>query len=87
MAEKTISSSELLKRAQRGAIIKIEQRPIVIEQFSDLIAQLKNLIAAQEKHTAADLARSQTQLEIMVTLQTMIKQQGGMNRSPPLDDD
>ena len=87
MAEKTISSSELLKRAQRGAILKIKQRPIVIEQFSDLIAQLKNLIAAQEKHTAADLARSQTQLEIMATLQTMIKQQGGMNRSPPLDDD
>jgi len=83
--DKTITAQRLLEMVQGGASVKLDQRPMVIEQFGALIEQLKNMIAATEKRASADLARSQTQLEIMSTLQTLIKQQGGGNHSPPVD--
>lgn len=85
MAEKTISSAGLLELAKGGARIKTEQQPMVIEQFGELIEAFKNMIAAQELRATADLKRSQTQLEVLAVLQSQIKQQGGVNRSPPLD--
>ncbi len=85
MAEKTISTGELLRMIEDGAIVRAEQKNMVIEQFDELIKKLQGLIEAQQARATADLARSQTQLEIMGSLQTMIKQQGGRNSSAPVD--
>ncbi len=85
MVEKTISRRELQERINRGAIVEYEKRPMIIEQFGDLIETLKTMIAAQEARAVADLSRSQTQLEVIASLQTLIKKDAGVAKTPPLD--
>ena len=76
---------QLHELEQSGALVEFEKRPMVIEQFSELIEQFKNMIKALEARATADLKRSQAQLEVLAVLQSQIKQQGGRNSSPPLD--
>lgn len=85
MAEKTISRMQLHELEKDGALVEIAKRPMVIEQFGELIDAFKNMIAGLEARATADLKRSQTQLEVLAILQSQIKQQTGVNRSPPLN--
>lgn len=85
MVDKTISVDELLALAKDGARIETERRPMVIDQLGELIDRLDAIAKANEERAAADLARSQTQLEVLATLQALIRRQAGVNRSPPPD--
>ena len=85
MFDKTVSVDELLRLVQDGATVKTERHPMVIDQFNLLIAKLDEIAKANEARAAADLARSQTQLEVLATLQQLVRRQTGVNRSPPLD--
>jgi len=81
--EKLISQARLLDLARGGAQIKTEDQPSVIAQFDELVASIKDLIAATNERARADLARSQTQLEILATLQSLIRQ--NVTKSQPTD--
>lgn len=85
MVDKTISFDELLALAKDGARIETERRPMVIEQLGELIARLDAIAKSNEERAAADLARSKTQLEVLATLQAMIRNQAGVKISPPVD--
>ena len=85
MVEKTINMAQLHELQKSGALVEIEKHPTVIEGFGDLIECLKGLAAAQEAQATADLKRSQTQLEVLASLQALIKKDTGVNRSPPVD--
>ncbi len=84
MAERTISVSELLELASDGARIKTEDRPQIIQQFDELVKKLEGLIQASNVRAAAEVSRNKTQLEILATLQSMIRQQG-VTKSQPVD--
>lgn len=85
MVDKTISVEELLALAKDGARIETDRRPMVIEQLGELIDRLDAIAKSNEERAAADLARSQTQLEVLATLQGLIRRQTGVKISPPLD--
>lgn len=86
MAEttRTISVDELLTLARDGAQIRTEHRPTIIAQFDELVAALKALIDSNTARAEAELARNQTQLEVLATMQATIRQQNVI-RSQPLD--
>jgi len=73
VAEKTISLRELDELEEDGAEVEYEREITKIEQFDQLVDKLDRLIAAQEERARADLARSQTQLEVLATLQALIR--------------
>jgi len=77
--------SDLLELVKGGASIKIDRPATSIAQFDELVEGFKQLIKDSTNRTAAELARSQSQLEVLATLQTLIKTNAGVNRSPPLD--
>lgn len=85
MAEKTMDFDELRELSEDGFEIEFDKKTMVIDQFGDLIEKLEQMVAANEERTRADLARSQTQLEVLATLQSLIKQQGGVPKAPPID--
>ena len=91
---KTISMSELLKMAASGASIKTEERPQIIAhiekaepkdtvttiaKFDELLTKLDGLLKAGEARAEADLAGTRVQLEVIATLQKLIKS----NNTPP----
>lgn len=84
MAHKEISAAELLELAKDGATIRTEDRPTIIAQFDELVSKLEGLIEASNARAAADLARSKTQLEILGTLQSLIRS-GNVTKSPAVD--
>lgn len=85
MAEKSISLSELKKLRDDGAEIEFEPEVTKIEQFSDLIDQLKLMVANESERIRADIARNQTNLEILATLQALVRKQGQAPSQPAVD--
>ncbi len=85
MADKTVTLQELAELRDSGAEFEFDRRPLEIGRIGELIEKIEELVKAQEARTRADLDRSQANLEVLATLQTMIRKQGGVNRSPPLD--
>jgi hypothetical protein len=84
--DKTISLRRLQKLKESGALVEIEKRPLQLEQFGELIESLGRMIETQELRAEADLSRSQTQLEVLATLQSLIKKQPSGNSSHlPMD--
>lgn len=77
MVDKTVTRRQLQEMQKDGALIEFEKRPMVVEQFGELIETLKTMIDAQNMRAKADLARSQTQLEVLATLQGLIKKDAG----------
>ena len=84
MAENTMSMDELRELSEDGFEVEFQKKTMVIEHFDHLIDCLKQVIAGNEERTRADLARSQTQLEVLATLQTLAKQKpdGGAKGTP-----
>jgi len=58
-----------------------EPHVTVIQGFCDLLSKLDTLIQGHEERIRADLARNQTQLEILATLQATIRAQ--VNQGKP----
>jgi len=73
---KTISKQEL---AELGDSVKVKHDPESreIARFGELIDKLGQMIEHNAQSTAADLARSQVQLEVLSSLQKMIREKKG----------
>lgn len=85
MAEKTISPDDLRELIETGAIIKKDYRPMVIEQFGELIDQMKRILDGKEERDRVDLARHQTNLEILATLQALVKKPINNGAAPAVE--
>lgn len=85
MADKPISRDELNRRAAKGADIKIQPKPTEIAEFSELVESLKSMVANESERIRADIARNQTNLEILATLQSLIRKQGSAPAPQPVD--
>ena len=71
--------------ADSGAKVRRIVPPTTIEQFDDLVEALRAMVEASDARISADLARSQTMLEVLATLQAQVRSQKGVNRSPQID--
>lgn len=76
MAEKTVSLSDLKKLESEGSTFDFEKEVLEIEQFGELVESLKTMVANEAERIRADISRNQTNLEILATLQAMIRKQG-----------
>jgi hypothetical protein len=84
VAEKTVSSAQLKRLAKEGAEIKFAPKAMEIEQFGELIEALKTMTANEAERIRADVARNQTNLEVIAALQALIKKPAaGVNVPPP----
>ena len=72
---KTITSQEL---AELGTSVEVKRDPEVreIARLGELIDKLSQMIDQGADRTRADLERSQVQLEVLSSLQKMIRQNG-----------
>lgn len=84
MADNPITLEELENLRRDGAEVSIDPRKMTIDQFADLVSEIRELVKSQNERTRADLARNQTSLEIIASLQALIKQQSG-NKMPEMD--
>ena len=73
MGKRKISQAELLELVGEGATIHRQDRPATIERFDDLIVALEKIAAGNETLAKADLARSQAQLEVLATIQGLVR--------------
>ncbi len=88
MAEHTdnMNLADMLELMKGGAKIEIARPAQIIAQFDELVSHIKQLIAGNEARAVADKMQAQSQLEVLATLQALIKKQpSGVNRSSPLD--
>jgi len=68
---KRVSDLQLAELKEMGEVVMDPERREVA-QLGELIDQLRLMVTALAERTAADLARSQVQLEILATLQKSI---------------
>ncbi len=85
MPEKTVTLAELRKMTEEGAEVEIERRPAQIVQFDELVDALKEIVANEAERVRADIARNQTNLEILATLQGMVRKQAQAPQAKPTD--
>lgn len=69
--DKVIEIDEL----EDGDRVEFDPHITVVKGFTDLVTKLDYIIQGHEERVRADLARNQTQLEILGTLQALIKKQ------------
>ena len=79
MAEKSISLVEAQRLRDDGAEFEFEKEITSIERFDELIDTLRLIAANEQERIRADLARNQTNLEIMGSLQTLVQSLKGSN--------
>ena len=87
MADKPTQSlalSDFVELIKGGADIKIERPEQRIYQFDELVRLLKELISMNIQRVEADKVRSQSQLEVLATLQALIRQQN-VTKSHPVN--
>ena len=87
MAEKTMSMAELLALQKEGATLKFPPKPVELQRLGELIDALNQMVSNEEERIRADLARNQTNLEILATLQALIRKQGEGKGAPAIDID
>lgn len=85
MAEKTISLNELEKLKSEGAEVEIETEVMQIDRFDELLATLKSMAENEAERIRADIARNQTNLEILATLQSLVRKAGDGPKATPVD--
>lgn len=73
---KKLSDAEITELKSLGSV-KMDPKVHNVARFDELINKLTQLVDSQSQRTQADLARSQSQLEVLATLQKMIRQQNG----------
>jgi len=71
-----MSLGQIRRLQKKGASVEFPAKPMQVEQLGDLIDVLKTMAANEEERIRADIARNQTNLEILATLQAMIRKQG-----------
>lgn len=85
MAEKTISLNELQRLKSEGAEVEFETEVMQIDRFDELLATLKSMADNEAERIRADIARNQTNLEILATLQSLVRKAGDGPKSTPVD--
>ena len=85
MAEKPITLEQLQRDQEDGAEYEFDTEVTEIRGFSDLIDNMKRMVANEAERIRADIARNQTNLEILATLQSMIRKQGQGPAAQPAD--
>ena len=85
MAEKTITLKELDERRRQGVEYQFDPDILTIERFDDLIKALEAMVSNEAERIRADIARNQTNLEILATLQAVIRKQGQGPAVQPVD--
>jgi hypothetical protein len=85
MAKRKVSDSEYLEMIEGGDLIETEAQPLTIERFNELLDKLDALVQASHSRAQADLARSQSQLEVLATLQALIRQQNAAPKGATMD--
>jgi len=83
--EKPITIAELNRAKSQGAEFDFDPDVLTIERFGDLIDALNTMAANESERIRADIARNQTNLEIMGALQNMIKKAGSGPAPVPMD--
>jgi hypothetical protein len=66
---------------EEGDEVEFDPQITIVKGFTDLVAKLDALIQGHEERVRADLARNQTQLEVLATLQATIRKQ--VNQGKP----
>jgi hypothetical protein len=69
---------------EEGDEVEFDPQITIVKGFTDLVAKLDALIQGHEERVRADLARNQTQLEILATLQATIRKQVSQGK-PQID--
>jgi len=72
---KRVSDLELAEMKKLGEI-EYDPESREVARFGELIDKLSEMIAANAERTQADLARSQVQLEILASLQKLMRSSG-----------
>lgn len=85
MAEKTISLRDVRLREKQGADVRIQPKPMEIADFHDLVKALEASTENEAARIQADLARNQTNLEILATLQALVRKGSGNGVMPKID--
>ena len=73
MVDKAISLSDIRKLESEGSSFEFDTDVLQIEQFGELLETLRRIAGNEEERIRADLARNQTNLEIMGSLQALVK--------------
>ena len=73
MPEKTITLADVRKRKSQGAEFQFDPDQMTIDRFDELLEALKPLAGNEDARIRADLARNATILEILGTLQGLIR--------------
>jgi len=79
-----LALSDLIELVKGGAKIKIDRPAQRIAQFDELINLMKEMIATNRARIEADEARNKSQLEVLATLQSLIRS-GNVTKSHPVD--
>lgn len=85
MPDKPITLQEIRELTAAGAEVEIERRDTRIERFDDLVSAIESMAANEAERIHADIARNQTNLEILATLQSLVKKQGQTPGAQPTD--
>ncbi len=83
-AEEGLALSDLMELVKGGAKIKIDRPVQRIAQVDELVTLFKELIATNRARIEADAERNKSQLEILATLQALIRS-GNVTKSQKLD--
>lgn len=75
MVDKTVSVVELKRRQKDGARVDFGPERMQVENFGELIAALKGMSANEQARITEALSRNQTNLEILATLQQLIRRE------------
>ena len=76
-----------LKKFGKSAKVTADPEAREVAGFEDLIGEIRTLISQGAERTQADLVRNQAQLEVLATLQKMVRANGTKSHSAaePLD--
>lgn len=85
MADKTVSIQDVKKLESEGSTFDFDPDLTKIDQFGDLVEALNRMVANEAERIRMDIARNQTNLEILATLQSLIKKQGSGPAPQPTD--
>lgn len=79
MAENTarkLTTREFLKLRDEGAEFNFPERMSKIEGFDEMIEAMKSMVSNNSARVEADSARSQSMLEILATIQVLVRKSG-----------
>ena len=73
-----------LKKFGKSAKVTADPEAREVAGFEDLIGEIRTLISQGAERTQADLVRNQAQLEVLATLQKMVRANGTKSHSAPM---